>query len=330
MGSALRSKGARPFHSARPRASFEAVLQAARQKLLSSDVARLRGCRDRLHVALRPQPQQPSRPEQRPLVEGEEETVSRRPRPTTGPTQPLQERRDSGGRVDLNHAVEVTDVDAKLQRRGRHDHAVARIGEGGLGSPALVDGQRCVRQERRDVPLAKRRAQLLHEGTAVAEDEPLFSAVQRGDHGRRVIDGPDVVELDVDVDGRGLARCDDRRRAVTSTRPLEPGQQLRRVADRGRETDPLDRPSSQPGQPFGDGEEVPAAVVSRECVHLVYDDRAEPAEESSVVDLDADEHGLDRLGRGEQDIRWITEDLCRPLAPTSPCQTATVRPSQLA
>ena len=34
---------------------------------------------------------------------------------------PLQERRDRAGRADLDHQVDVPDVDAQLQRSGRHD-----------------------------------------------------------------------------------------------------------------------------------------------------------------------------------------------------------------
>ena len=52
-----------------------------------------------------------------------------------------------------------------------------------------------------DAPLAQRGGELLDPGAAVAEDQPLLAAVQRGDHRGGVVDGADVVELDLAVGG---------------------------------------------------------------------------------------------------------------------------------
>ena len=107
-----------------------------------------------------PQLDQPGGPEQALVGGGQEEAVARRARPPAGAAHPLQERRDGARGVDLDHAVEVADVDAQLQGAGGHDHAVAALGERPLGLPALVQAQRAVRDERRDAAAsaARRRA----------------------------------------------------------------------------------------------------------------------------------------------------------------------------
>jgi hypothetical protein len=53
---------------------------------------------------------------------------------------------------------------------------------------------------------------------------------------------------------------------------------------------------------------VPPAVVTGEGVDLVDHDSAKVAEELPVLDLGADEHRLDRLGRGEQDVGTLAQD----------------------
>ena len=91
-----------------------------------------------------------------PLVRGrQEQTVAGRARPPARPPHPLEERRDGRRRVDLDHAVEVADVDAQLERAGGHDHAVPPLGEGAFGLMPLVEDQRAVRDERRDAPRPK-------------------------------------------------------------------------------------------------------------------------------------------------------------------------------
>ena len=77
IGSALRSNGARPFHSsAHEPAADPALLQAQGEELLGHDVPRLRRRDDRLDVARAPQLQQPGGPQQGTVVEGEEQAVA--------------------------------------------------------------------------------------------------------------------------------------------------------------------------------------------------------------------------------------------------------------
>jgi hypothetical protein len=78
--------------------------------------------------------------------EAQEQAVAVGAGPPAGAAQPLQERRDRAGRVDLDDPVEVPDVDAELQGRGRHDDAVPPLGKGRLGAPTFGGRQRRVRQ----------------------------------------------------------------------------------------------------------------------------------------------------------------------------------------
>ena len=65
-------------------------------------------------------------------------------------------------------------------------------------------------------------------------------------------------------------------------RALQPGQQLVGVADRGRQADPLERPAGNAAQPLQHGQQVPAAVVAGEGVHLVDHDGPHVARTSVV------------------------------------------------
>lgn len=53
---------------------------------------------------------------------------------------------------------------------------------------------------------------------------------------------------------------------------------------------------------------MPAAVVAGEGVGFVDDDGLHIGEPALVVDSPGDEHGLDRLWRGEQDVGWFGEE----------------------
>ncbi len=53
---------------------------------------------------------------------------------------------------------------------------------------------------------------------------------------------------------------------------------------------------------------MPAAVVPGERVHLVDDDRPQAGEQAAVLDLEADQHGLQRLRRGQQYVRRFPQN----------------------
>lgn len=137
---------------------------------------------------------------------------------------------------------------------------------------------------------AERCAELLDEPPGVAEDQSLLALVKRRDHLGRVLDRPDVVELDVAgrrfgngggegrMAGRLISQLDTGRhdvRGAVGERALKPAKQLVRVADRGGKPHSLQRTPGQPGQAFEDRQEVPSPVVPGECVHFVDDDGAQ-------------------------------------------------------
>ena len=70
--------------------------------------------------------------------------------PGRRPVRPRRCRKDATvrGCTDLDDPVEVADVDAQLERRGRDDDAVARLREGRLRPPPLVGRQRRVATRR--------------------------------------------------------------------------------------------------------------------------------------------------------------------------------------
>ena len=99
-----------------------------------------------------------------------------------------------------------------------------------------------------------------------------------------------------------------RGRAVAPAGALEPAEQLTGVADGGRQPDPLERASRHPGQALQHREQVPAPVVAGEGVHLVDHDRPQVRKYSPVLDPEADQHGFQRLRRGQQHVRRLAQD----------------------
>jgi hypothetical protein len=53
---------------------------------------------------------------------------------------------------------------------------------------------------------------------------------------------------------------------------------------------------------------MPAAVIPGECVHLVDDDGAHPGEEPPGVDRPRHQHGLQRLGGGQEEVGRVARE----------------------
>jgi hypothetical protein len=124
------------------------LLDGVGEQLVGQQVQRQRRGHHRLHVSRGPQLQQSGRLQQGTAITGgEEQHVARGPRPSPGAPEALQERRHGGGAVDLDDTVEIAHVDAELEGAGGHDHAVAGLGERGLGPAPFVDGEGGVRHE---------------------------------------------------------------------------------------------------------------------------------------------------------------------------------------
>ena len=89
---------------------------------------------------------------------------------------------------------------------------------------------------------------------------------------------------------------------------LEPGGNGRRVSDRRRQADSLDRVGRQVRQALHQTHQVRAAVVCREGVHLVDDDRPDVAQQAFSRPRCRQEERLHRLRRDRQDIWRFGDD----------------------
>ena len=192
---------------------------------------------DRLDEARLPELDQPRGLHQGLVPGRQEEAVARRPWPATRAAHALEEAGHGRRGVDLDHAVEVANVDAQLQDAGGHDHAVVPVGEGVLRLPPLLLAERAVRDEGRCSQLPQLRSQFLGPGTAVHEDQPLLAAVQPGDNDRRVLQRADVVQLHVRPSRRWLVGQNNLAVSRCTSRPAS--RRALGVADRRRQPDPL-------------------------------------------------------------------------------------------
>ena len=141
----LARHGAKSRHLTQPLAprcaSYASFLQGESQELLRKDVKRLRWWHDGFDVAVVPESQQAGRSQESVVGRCQEQTVPDRPGSAPGAAQPLQKGGDGCRRVDLDHAIEIADVDSQLQgARGDYD-AIVALGERLLGTPALVQPQ---------------------------------------------------------------------------------------------------------------------------------------------------------------------------------------------
>ena len=231
----------------------------------------------------------------------------------TGSTDPLQERRERARRADLHHEIDRADVDAELERRGRH-RALHRARLEPLlgGEPALARHRAVVRHH-----LAL--AEALLERVA----DPLDQPARVDEHQRRVV-LPDqlgdavvdpahllerrhrgqlvVGDLDREVDVAAVTAVDDRRRRPA---PAEQrGHPLDRLLGR-RQPDPHRRATGglrhQAIESLERQRQVRAALVAGDGVDLVDDHRAHLAERGASAR--GGEQDVDRLRRGHEDVR---------------------------
>ena len=226
-----------------------------------------------------------------------------------GPSDPLQAAGDAGGRLDLDHEVDVTHVDAEFEAAGGDD----RRQQSGLqvlldDRPLLVahrsvvrpgDGHRIAARLNRALggDLVDLRGDALGQSSAVGEDEggpmlldqvdefgvdvrPDRCAGHRagrtsGDLGRRaqfrhVRHGNPDLQVPLLVEGRG----DDRGRTLVAE---EPRDGLHR-AHGGGQPDALRRALEQGVESLERQRQVGSALGARDGVDLVDDDRVDAAQ----------------------------------------------------
>ena len=240
----------------------------------------------------------------------------------------LQERCDTGRRVDLNDAVEVTDVDAELERRRRNDHTVACLREGLLGLSAFVYAERSVGHERRRAVLAQGGSELLGTCSTVDESKSLLATMQARDDERGIRQAPDVVKRDIGGWRHGRGRVHDPARCLTTG--SQPLHDLVGVADRCRERHTLELALGEVADAREDCKQMPAAVVSYERVGLVNDHHTEIRSHDAAstrveTSIDSSDSGVVSSTSGGSARR---RDRCGPV--TSPCQSPTRRPTSSA
>ena len=176
-------------------------------------------------------------------------------------------------------------------------------------------------------PRSRRRgAELLDQRPAVTEHQPLLAPVQRGDDRRRVVHGADVVELDVGG-RRDAGRPTGATTAGRTPGPatLQPGQQLRRGCRRSRtaRSAAAGARQSRVSRSSTASRCQPRSSPAKAC-DLVDDHGPQVGEELPVLDLGADQHRLERLRRGQQDVGRLAQD--PPAARTQRRRRARPRP----
>ena len=245
-----------------------------------------------------------------------------------GAADPLQAGGDRLRRLDLQHEVDGAHVDAELEARGRHqarqlarlqqvlDHepllarqrAVVGAGDRLLGQ--LVEAQR--------EPLGAAAAVDEDQRAAVLLDEVEQLGVDRGpDRLARALHAGALEGVEVDV-GVGLdhrldghvdleverlahAGVDDRARALRADQ--EAADLLERVL-RGAQPDPLDVTAGRLRQPLQRQRQVGAALGLRDGVDLVDDHLLDAVEDPGRL---TGQHQVQRLGRGDQDVRRVAD-----------------------
>ena len=253
-----------------------------------------------------------------------------------GAADSLQTAGDRLRRLDLDHEVDRAHVDPELERRGGdeardparlqilldEDPLLAReaavVGAGDLALGELVQAQREPLGEAAVVDEDDRRAVRLDEleqlrvhrrpdrrdGVLGAPVADLALGEQRVGERRgraelaQILDGND----DLKVELLARAGVDELDRPAAGD---EAADLLERPL-RGREPDALDRLLDEPLQALDREREVRAALGAGDGVHLVEDQRLDTAERLA---RGRGEHQEERLGRRDQDVRRLLDEL---------------------
>ena len=82
------------------------------------------------------------------------------------------------GSIDLNHPIEVADINSEFQRASRHDHAVLCLGERRLCGSPFLRAERAVGKKRRHPQPAQFVSKLFDPRAAITEYQALFPPMQ--------------------------------------------------------------------------------------------------------------------------------------------------------
>jgi hypothetical protein len=266
---------------------------------------RLRRRGQRLHVPFTPEQNQRARLQQSRPRRCQKEAVATSLRSSACPSQSLEERCHRPRRIHLDDAVKVADVDPQLKSAGGNNDAVSCFTEGCFRVTTLFRAQRTVGDERGDALGPEIGGQLFRPGPAITEHEPLLSAMEALQDRGCVLEIADEVNCYVCFRGWCTRRRHNYRFARRAT--CEPMEQLLRIPNRCRQPDSLHVLVSDVPNPLKDGKQMPSAVIARECMDLVDDDRAHRSEEKEPVRPPGDQQRFQALRRGQQNVGWLGE-----------------------
>ena len=225
----------------------------------------------------------------------------------------LQERGDAARRADLAHQLHRPDVDPQLERRGGHQRPQVAGTQSRLDpvpallrEAAVVSGDDVVAQALAELvrePLGQPAGVDEHDGGAVLLDQR-SDAVEHVAHLLRRRDRLQLSlgELECEVEVALVTGVDDGREGTVADQQTADG--LDRTLG-GREPDPMGAGVTQRLEPLEGQREVRAALVARDGVDLVDDDRLHRAQE--LPTLVAGDEQVQRLGRGDHEARRLAQ-----------------------
>ena len=154
--------------------------------------------------------------------------------------------------------------------------------------------------------------QFFHATSAITKHQPLLAAMKPGNDQGGVFQAADEIESDL----RCLVGAERRRHNLpfASAMPGGPSQQAVRIAHGCRQADSLKLPTCEVSDSFENGEQMPAAVAASEGMDLINDHGARRREHLPPERIDRDEHSLQRLRRGEENVGRCVTDVVFPTA----------------
>jgi hypothetical protein len=257
--------------------------------------------------------------------EREEDALRQRPAGVSGPADPLDRGRERARRADVAHEVDRADVDAELERRGRdHDRDLAGLELLlGLEPDAARHAAVVCRDAAQTQALLQRVRDALDEPacsrTRSSCDASAVSATMRSYTAAQsswfVIGPSEVGNLDARSSFAPVARVDDGRCGARRAHEQPPDLVDRPL--RRRQADPLQAAAGERVEPFERERQVRAALVLRDRVDLVDDDRLGVGEE------------LPALLRREQDVERlrVVMRMCGAGGSSPPARSRACRPS---
>ena len=240
---------------------------------------------------------------------GEQAALGNGAAPVAGAAHALQRDRNRARRIDLADQVDVADIDAELQRSGRHQQANLAVLQLALGVQAQLARQAAV----------MRGHQLFADALAQMQRHALRQPPRVDEHQRRAMLQRQLRDAVVDLaphlvagDGAKLGRRDLHRQVELAamanvddgrSRTSRAGQEMRDLLNRLlRRREPDARwPVRQQVKPLQRERQVRAALVVGDGVDFVHDYGLDIAQDGAAAV--GGEQNVERLRRGDQDVR---------------------------